>query len=257
MKTSSEYFLACPICGVIRTYANNISHSHAVRSRSACRKCHKPLGVSLEEVARLHADGLSNRKIAETLKVSKGTVNTAIKRLGLTPRRNRPIVVDGKVRCTHCQEEIFETQFSVNRKGQKYEYRLGTCNRCRNKQMYQRVTDSLEKYLHSRWMEIRRSCALKQIPFTLTEEQLRSIYDRQHGACFYTDRELKWRHVSLNDRLSVDKIIPSVGYVYGNVVLCTARVNSIKNDMSLDEMKSWTPGWYKRIVTMWDEFGRF
>jgi len=43
--------------------------------------------------------------------------------------------------------------------------------------------------------------------------------------------------------------------VKGNVVLCVARVNTIKSDVSLNEMKLWMPGWYERIVDMWRELG--
>jgi len=44
-------------------------------------------------------------------------------------------------------------------------------------------------------------------------------------------------------------------YVKGNVVLCVARVNTIKSDVSLNEMKLWMPGRYERIVDMWRELG--
>jgi IS30 family transposase len=51
----------------------------------------------------------------------------------------------------------------------------------------------------------------------------------------------------------IDKITPAHGYVKSNVVLCVARVNTIKSDVSLGEMKLWMPGWYQRVVYMWRE----
>ncbi len=39
------------------------------------------------------------------------------------------------------------------------------------------------------------------------------------------------------------------GYTLGNVVLCTYRANSIKRDVSLDELREWMPGWYDRLVS--------
>jgi hypothetical protein len=48
--------------------------------------------------------------------------------------------------------------------------------------------------------------------------------------------------------VSIDRADTSLGYVPGNVVLCCARVNSIKSDATLAEMAQWMPGWHERIV---------
>jgi CTP:phosphocholine cytidylyltransferase-like protein len=37
------------------------------------------------------------------------------------------------------------------------------------------------------------------------------------------------------------------GYIHGNVVFCCSRINMMKNNMTLDEMREWTPGWYQRV----------
>lgn len=37
---------------------------------------------------------------------------------------------------------------------------------------------------------------------------------------------------------SVDRILPALGYVKGNVVVCSQRANRIKNDASLEELRA-------------------
>ena len=48
--------------------------------------------------------------------------------------------------------------------------------------------------------------------------------------------------------LSIDKISPEKGYIKGNVVLCTYKSNTIKTNLTLDEIRAWLPGWHKRIL---------
>jgi CRISPR/Cas system Type II protein with McrA/HNH and RuvC-like nuclease domain len=84
----------------------------------------------------------------------------------------------------------------------------------------------------------------------LPDGYLQALYDEQNGRCFYTDKEFEitvgegW-----NPRaLSVDRVDPDRGYVVGNLVLCARRVNSIKQDMTIEELQEWVPSWYARIV---------
>lgn len=37
-------------------------------------------------------------------------------------------------------------------------------------------------------------------------------------------------------------------YVSGNVVFCINKVNTCKNDLSLEEIEKWMPSWYERII---------
>lgn len=46
--------------------------------------------------------------------------------------------------------------------------------------------------------------------------------------------------------LSLDKIIPQLGYVLGNCVFCCDKVNKLKNDLPLDELEKLDPAeWVK------------
>lgn len=74
----------------------------------------------------------------------------------------------------------------------------------------------------------------------------------ESGKCFYTDREMvavagKGKSP---DSVSVDKVNPSRGYTVGNVVLCCNRINTIKQDVTPEELQAWMPGWHSGVATM-------
>jgi hypothetical protein len=46
--------------------------------------------------------------------------------------------------------------------------------------------------------------------------------------------------------LSFDRFDTTQGYAWGNVVLCSNRANSIKRDLTLQELRVWIPSWYER-----------
>lgn len=57
-------------------------------------------------------------------------------------------------------------------------------------------------------------------------------------------------HKDLPDRniISLDKVIPERGYVAGNVVLCSNRFNTVKNDLSLEELSLYIPSFYNKLI---------
>ena len=62
--------------------------------------------------------------------------------------------------------------------------------------------------------------------------------DALNGACFYCDtpfnfqRDIKTR----SDSPTLDRIIPSLGYVAKNVTICCYRCNQTKNDATPEEL---------------------
>lgn len=97
---------------------------------------------------------------------------------------------------------------------------------------------------------LKRRCKKDNIICTISTKYLTNLYKKQNRKCFYTDIEIDWKTINglRPNCLSIDKIIPEKGYIEGNVVLTIRRINSIKYDMTLDEMKKWTPDWHKRIM---------
>lgn len=89
-----------------------------------------------------------------------------------------------------------------------------------------------------------------QIRYELPDGYLLALWQWQRGLCFYTDRPMGMSLGTGTDpnSVSVDRVDASKGYIPGNVVLCLHRVNSVKQDLSLEEMREWTPGWYARVI---------
>ena len=259
-KTEAIWTLPCPKCGKLRKFRYN-SFWGARKRKSVCYSCAgygKKPGVRLipeqiSDVLRLHKEGKTNRKIAKEIGVCHITVATVLKKHGLecngTKRHKLNRLENGMALCSKCEKPKPEREFMVNRRGTKYEYPFSYCAECRKNRDYLVINSSPERYVHRVFMRLRRGTKNQGILCTITKEQIWQQFQRQNGRCFYTDIPMRCRVGEGESRnsFSIDKITPENGYVLGNVVLCTRRANTIKSDMTLDEMKTWMPGWYARV----------
>lgn len=80
---------------------------------------------------------------------------------------------------------------------------------------------------------IQRKCKKKDIPFDLTIED---IEFPTH--CPVLGIELDLTGDNREASPSIDRIIPELGYVKDNIVIVSFRANRLKNDASLNEMRS-------------------
>lgn len=206
-----------------------------------------------EQVVHLHSEGFKNREIARTLNVGHYKVGYLLNKLGLKtngPIKIRPdFVSETEVKCSKCLEIKHFTEYQINRQNQKYEYRISYCNVCRKKQQNENLRSDILKFLGNRFNRLKRRCAISKIPIDIDKNYLFALWFKQEGKCFYTDIEMIWKTPTglQPSCISIDKIIPEKGYVTGNIVLCQQRINAIKLNMTLEEMKIWTPNWYERI----------
>lgn len=71
----------------------------------------------------------------------------------------------------------------------------------------------------------------------LTTEYLVSIFEQQHGKCYYTGVPIHFGaegHANASSA-SVDRLVPSLGYVQGNIVYCSYFVNTMKGSLTEKE----------------------
>ena len=138
----------------------------------------------------------------------------------------------------------------------KIKYLLSYCRDCRSNQIKTAVNKSVKSNLKQRWQRLRVRSVKIGIPFCISFDDFAAQLEFQDGRCFYTDQVMKMDYGDGHSPLScsVDKVEPIKGYCKGNIVFCCNRINTIKSDVTLDEMKSWMPSWYKR-VKMWRENG--
>lgn len=88
------------------------------------------------------------------------------------------------------------------------------------------------------------------LEYSLPHGYLLALWQWQGGQCFYTGKAMKMGLGVGKDRLgvSIDRVDPAQGYIVGNVVLCCSRVNTIKHDLSPEELRELIPSWYAAIV---------
>jgi len=92
------------------------------------------------------------------------------------------------------------------------------------------------------------------IPFNLTEDYLKSIYPSDM-ICPVLGCEMSVgldENGSNDTSPSLDRIIPEKGYVQGNVVVVSMRVNSIKRDATLQELRKVTD-FYEKVFEQLDD----
>lgn len=76
-------------------------------------------------------------------------------------------------------------------------------------------------------------CSKNNIEFSLSLTQWKNIWSRKR--CPYTCRVLGRDG---HDKATVDRIDPSLGYVTGNVIVCTSWVNFHKANLTVDVFKN-------------------
>lgn len=152
-------------------------------------------------------------------------------------------------KCQRCYKNKPITQFQIGRKGQPREYRYSYCNECRNRRINLNLNNNVNCFLSDRYNRLVIRARKNHILCTITKAQFIAQYHKQNGLCFYTDKQMscKLGNKLTGDSLSIDKLIPKNGYVLGNLVFATHRVNTSKSNFSLEEMRLWMPLWYTRI----------
>lgn len=215
-----------------------------------------------KQAVTLNAEGFGHFQIGEMLGVSRKAVGTYLNGQGLKSPYTSSTIIDignGMVECTKCGRELPREELPWGRV-KKWPYQLSYCRQCCTALVVANSRKSIPQYLKHRHRSVKSRARETNTPFDLPGGYLADIYARQGGRCFYTDEEMKVyfgtkQTGARRDSLSVDKIVPELGYVVGNVVLCIARANTVKHDCTLEEVARWMPDWYRRIVAFRGEVG--
>jgi len=255
----------CPKCGETVNYKSIKQYNQAVKKNSKCLSCakrmrkvpetiseHKSLSTETKiQIKHLFStDGLSFRKIAAFLNISRNTVSKYIKETFPEYKNvKRTTFEELNVVCIRCKESKSIKKYQYGRKGNKYQYRFLFCNECRSAAIRARDTKNIDNYMKHCFQRIRKKCKARVLEFNLTTQFLIDVFTKQQGKCFYTDLELTFglgRGLK-NNQISVDRVDCSKGYTTDNVVLCSSRINSIKSNLTFSELKQWMPFWYYRL----------
>jgi hypothetical protein len=211
-----------------------------------------------EEIYRYHALGLLNREIAAAVGCHHNTVGVYLRKAGLTTNlpRGRPAerVDDDNALCRLCNEVRNRNDFPLVRNSEDGD-RLSICRSCHRLKAREATASNPAGYFASREARMRRGetgtrLSRANLTFALPDGYLMALWSWQRGLCFYTDSAMHIAQRAGYDpaSVSIDRVDPSRAYVVGNVVLCMNRINSIKQNVTLDEMAEWMPGWHRRIL---------
>lgn len=154
---------------------------------------------------------------------------------------------DGLLKCTVCGEYFPEEVFNkIGSEEKKYHYRNGRDNRCPTCKLLQNRKhranlsndEKLNKAIKFRWSGAKSRAEKKGIMFDITEEFIKSLWEKQKGLCALS--KIPMTYTFDNGRtftnISIDQINPNAGYVEDNIQLVCMAINQMKSDMSLEEL---------------------
>ena len=257
-----------PSCGHEVSYSLKSTASYQAKLGRDCRKCasvsraynrrKNDYSTYNEQIETLSREGMSNRKIALSLDITRDYVNMYLQSIDYSPaieRHGPPEPVDDlHSKCRKCEAVVKNDNFPyvISRKDGR---RLAYCKSRRYRQCRESLLDNPESYWRQRQLKLARN--KRGLEYNLPEGYLYNLWVLQKGICFYTDVPMEMTQVGnglTHEVASVDRMDSSKGYLVGNVVLCRNRINLIKQDSSLLEMAEWMPGWYTRIMSKIDSY---
>jgi hypothetical protein len=108
------------------------------------------------------------------------------------------------------------------------------------------ITGDYKVFLQWKRRRVQASANGRGIEFNLSKEFLYELYVKQKGLCHYIGEKMKLKIYSgikpnreniekFKNYLTIDRLDSSKGYIEGNVVLCTLKVNTAKGSLSYDE----------------------
>lgn len=162
---------------------------------------------------------------------------------------------EGKRCCSKCQKvkTLNIDNFGIHRYYRDTDgnvVNVGYEGRCRECMVEKRATHSAKIKGDYKWYcrklltQLKARAKQNDLPFNLSVEDLVHEYDAQDGKCHYTGKDLDFtlkcseKGMPHRDFPSVDRKIPSRGYVLGNIDWVTYAVNRMKNDLTEEEFVS-------------------
>jgi len=164
----------------------------------------------------------------------------------------------GRMQCRKCSNDLILDRFH-----KKKEYIYSTwsniCYDCKN---IKRNQNRQDKILNASLVEFIKDILIvdakcrsdkynRKHPentreFNITTEYIVELWEKQDGKCAYTRRELQYNKIK-QDRVSMDRIDSSLGYIKGNIALCTWSANNMKQALSISDFKSIIKDLFKNL----------
>lgn len=260
------YTRLCAVCNSVRRFSSKRAYELSIKNnRNLCRSC----GLR-EAWSHRRSDGIkmvdemlldqkhSVKEIHELTGISEPGIRDRKQKLGLVKKWPTAKVIDERyAECSTCQQILPHEDFEAkNPYGKRV--LMPSCRECTRlkqkqyaKEHRSKQKESIEGCFAERARSLKQDAKLKGVLFDVSGEYLRHVYDTQLGRCLFSNVYLPWKIGETNNReemLSIDKVIPERGYIEGNIVILSYRINTIKSDVTLEEMRLWMPTWYERLM---------
>jgi len=162
--------------------------------------------------------------------------------------------------CNKCNEEKPKSSFKINRVGKRDEYQLNSCNKCCWSKRNDYLNSNNDAYIRNRFYSLRQHAKRRNLDFSITLEQVIKLFKLQSNICAYTGETMSDKiGIGLIDNtLSFDRWDSSLGYIPGNVLLCTKQINVCKGNLTLEKFKEYMPKLYENglnALGMWEKEG--
>lgn len=150
--------------------------------------------------------------------------------------------------CPRCNETKSTDQFHYNKKLNKLAWACKSCVNTNTRKWQERLfysidpNDILEATFYKMLQTSRSNAKTKGLTYTLSLQDLRDIYKKQEGKCFYTGVPMSLRSNNHLDRdpllISLDRYTSTLGYTQENTVLCCWGCNALKGYHSTETFYS-------------------
>jgi hypothetical protein len=253
------YIRQCPNCNGDISYQSKKWFTHGAREGTWCVPCrnrerYKVPESAIETVLAMHAQLSSTKEIAEAVKLSGPVVSRILAKQGLRSHSlerglRKHFVRPGVISCGICGKDVAVEDLPGQKAKNGKFYKLARCKECHWQINNRSLEASPEAFIHARIKHTRAYAKKFGVPFAIDDRYIVALYYNQQSLCFYSGEKLTHQIGKgyARNSISIDRVVPARGYVPGNLVLCMRKVNLVKNDLTLDEIQVWMPGWYQRL----------
>lgn len=147
------------------------------------------------------------------------------------------------LKCHKCGKFLPVTEFGTS---DHYPYRNhydARCRACRTKRENERKKEYTEdvrliKILQVRFLAAKGRSKKQNLPFNITKEYLKELWDKQNGKCAISGLEMTFEQCNgrVPTNVSIDQINHKNGYTIGNIQLVCMAVNQMKSDMLMEDL---------------------
>ena len=201
-------------------------------SEKTCKKCKQTLSIEYFWKNPSIKDGYFNK-----CKPCASKVNTE------NAVKNQRFLNKNLWTCSTCSKELELTSNNFYKRADSVTGFQHRCKKCFQKTeakvIRRKKKGDLKYFIKDLFFGAKNRAKRKNLDFNLTIDFLLNLYVEQSGKCALTG--IKMRHTILEGKIktniSIDKIDATKGYIETNVQLVCSIVNTMKSDMSLEDLK--------------------